>query len=96
LRWSITPIEGRTLICVRAIPCVSTYLIVTPGFFVDGVLIDLMDWAYPRPEMAAQSGTYMIGDDSEGASMSWCVASATLLSIPIGMFRASVGASTLV
>ncbi|KAH9965265.1 beach-domain-containing protein [Russula dissimulans] len=53
-------------------------------FFVDGVLIDLMNWAYPRPEMTAQTGTYAIGDDSEDASMSWCVASATLLSRPLG------------
>ncbi|KAH9177644.1 beach-domain-containing protein [Lactarius sanguifluus] len=36
-------------------------------FFVDGVLIDLMSWAYPRPE-----------------SMSWCMASAILLSKPLG------------
>ncbi|KAI0002519.1 beach-domain-containing protein [Russula compacta] len=53
-------------------------------FFVDGVLIDLMNWAYPRPEMTAQTGTYVIGDDSEEASMSWCMASATLLSRPLG------------
>jgi len=61
-----------------------TYLIAAPGFFVDGVLIDLMNWAYPRPEMTAQTGTYAIGDDLEEASMSWCVASATLLSKPLG------------
>ncbi|KAI9451783.1 beach-domain-containing protein [Russula earlei] len=53
-------------------------------FFVDGVLIDLMNWVYPPPETAAQTGTYTIGDDSEEGSMSWCVASATLLSKPLG------------
>ena len=60
------------------------------GFFVDGVLIDLVNWAYPRPDLGMQTGTYAIGDDSEEANMSWCVASATLLSMPLGMFRASV------
>jgi hypothetical protein len=49
-----------------------------------------MNWAYPRPDLGVQAGTYAIGDDSEEANMSWCVASATLLSIPLGMFRASV------
>ncbi|KAH9975416.1 beach-domain-containing protein [Lactifluus volemus] len=53
-------------------------------FFVDGVLIDMMSWAYPRPESTAQTGLYVIGDDSEEASMSWCMASATLLSKPLG------------
>ncbi|KAH9042628.1 beach-domain-containing protein [Lactarius pseudohatsudake] len=53
-------------------------------FFVDGVLIDLMSWAYPRPESSPQTGTYAIGDDSGEASMSWCMASAILLSKPLG------------
>ncbi|KAI0300557.1 beach-domain-containing protein [Multifurca ochricompacta] len=53
-------------------------------FFVDGVLIDLMSWDYPRPELSGQIGTYVVGDDSQDASMSWCMASATLLSKPLG------------
>ncbi|KAF8266238.1 beach-domain-containing protein [Lactarius quietus] len=53
-------------------------------FFVDGVLIDLMSWTYPRPESSPQTGTYAIGDGSEKASMSWCMASAILLSKPLG------------
>ncbi|KAI0049337.1 beach-domain-containing protein [Auriscalpium vulgare] len=53
-------------------------------FFVDGVLIDLVNWAYPKPDTSFQVGTYMIGDDSEDAHMSWCVASATMLSKPLG------------
>ena len=73
-----------------------TYLIIMPGFFIDGVLIDLVNWAYPRPETTAQTGTYAIGDDSEEGSMSWCVASATLLSKPIGMILAFFGTSTFV
>jgi hypothetical protein len=71
-------------------PLPPYYLIVALGFFVDGVLLDLMSWAYPRPVMAAQTGTYVIGDDSEESSMSWCVASATLLSLPLGMIRTSM------
>jgi hypothetical protein len=63
---------------------------------VDGVLIDMMSWAYPRPESTAQTGLYVIGDDSEEASMSWCMASATLLSKPLGIVCASLRASTLV
>ena len=73
-----------------------TYLISSPGFFVDGVLIDLMSWTYPRPESSPQIGTYVIGDDSEEASMSWCMASAILLSKPLGMAGFSIGASTTV
>ncbi len=72
-----------------------TYLIVVSGFFIDGVLIDLVNWAYPRPETTAQSGTFTIGDDSEQASMSWCVASATLLSKPLGMIVVLFGTPTL-
>jgi hypothetical protein len=77
----------------RYVLLASTHLIVALGFFVDGVLVDLMSWAYPRLGMPAQTGTYVIGDDSEEASMSWCMASATLLSIPLGMIRTSMGIS---
>jgi hypothetical protein len=65
------------------------------GFFIDGVLIDLVNWAYPRPETTAETGTFMIGDDSEQASMSWCVASSTLLSKPLGMIFALFDTPTL-
>ena len=63
---------------------------------MDGVLIDLMSWAYPRPESSPQIGTYAIGDDSEEASMSWCMASAILLSKPLGVVGFSIGACALV
>ena len=72
-----------------------TCLIVMSGFFIDGVLIDLVNWAYPRPETTAETATFVIGDDSEQASMSWCVASATLLSKPLGMIFAFFDAPTL-
>lgn len=67
-----------------------TYLIIMSGFFIDGVLIDLVNWAYPRLETTAETGTFMIGDDSEQASMSWCVASATFLSRPLGTILRSL------
>jgi hypothetical protein len=72
------------------------YLIAAIGFFVDGVLIDLMSWTYPRPESSPQAGTYAIGDDSEGANMSWCMASAILLSKPLGIVCFSIGASPMI
>ena len=72
-----------------------TYLILMSGFFIDGVLIDLVNWAYPRSETTAQTGMYSIGDDSEEGSMSWCVASATLLSKPLGMILVFFGISLL-
>ncbi|KAI0067044.1 beach-domain-containing protein [Artomyces pyxidatus] len=53
-------------------------------FFVDGVLIDLVNWSYPKPDYIAQTGAYILGDDSDDAQMSWCVASATLISKPLG------------
>ncbi|KAI0261217.1 beach-domain-containing protein [Gloeopeniophorella convolvens] len=53
-------------------------------FFIDGVLIDLVSWTYPRPDLFAQTGTYVIGDDSEKANMSWCMASAILMAKPLG------------
>ncbi|KII85493.1 hypothetical protein PLICRDRAFT_44793 [Plicaturopsis crispa FD-325 SS-3] len=52
--------------------------------FMDGVLHDTMNLPYPRIESAAQTGTYTLGDLSDGASVSWCLASAYLLSTPIG------------
>ncbi|KAG6816009.1 hypothetical protein H0H87_009501 [Tephrocybe sp. NHM501043] len=52
-------------------------------FFVDGVLSDTLDWAYPKAE-AAQSGEYIIGDASNAANMSWCIASAYFLTTPLG------------
>ncbi len=63
---------------------------------MDGVLIDLMSWTYPRPEPSAQTGTYAIGDDSEEANMRWCMASAILLSKPLGMVGVFMGLPLLV
>ncbi|KAF5370942.1 hypothetical protein D9615_009793 [Tricholomella constricta] len=55
----------------------------TIRFFVDGVLSDTLHWTYPKAE-PAQSGSYIIGDASSTAQMSWCIASAYLLTHPLG------------
>jgi hypothetical protein len=54
------------------------------GIFVDGVLADMLGWAYPRPERSAQGASFIIGDSSAHTSLSWCIASVYLLSIPLG------------
>lgn len=56
----------------------------TIRLFVDGVLNETANWAYPRPDSTAQTGTYTIGDDSDDARMSWCMASACLISKLLG------------
>lgn len=59
-------------------------LITILGLFVDGALTDTLDWSYPKPESSAQMGMFIIGDASEKASMSWCLASCYLISTPLG------------
>ena len=59
-------------------------LIIMSGLFVDGALCDMLSWPYPKPESSLQTGTYTIGDTSEAADMSWCLASANLLATPLG------------
>ncbi|KAJ7672461.1 hypothetical protein DFH06DRAFT_1363367 [Mycena polygramma] len=52
--------------------------------YVDGVLNDGLNWAYPKFESSAQTVKYVLGDDSGKARMSWCVASAHLMGVPFG------------
>lgn len=59
-------------------------LIAMLGLFVDGALTDTLDWSYPKPESSAQLGMFVIGDASETARMSWCLASCYLISTPLG------------
>ena len=61
-------------------------LIIMPGLFVDGALCDMLSWPYHKPESSLQNGTYTIGDTSEAADMSWCLASAYLLAAPLGTY----------
>lgn len=55
------------------------------GLFIDGVLSDAMNWQYPKHGGLAKDGTYIIGDATEAASMSWAFASAYLVSTPLGI-----------
>ncbi|KAI0317827.1 beach-domain-containing protein [Amylostereum chailletii] len=52
--------------------------------FIDGVLTELFSWAYPKNESHTQTGTYVLGEDSDDAELSWCMASATMLTKPLG------------
>ncbi|KAL0958994.1 hypothetical protein HGRIS_014308 [Hohenbuehelia grisea] len=55
-----------------------------PNFrlFVDGVLCDTK-YVHQAPECLSQQDEYEMGDNSKEARMSWCLASAYLLSVPI-------------
>jgi hypothetical protein len=69
-------------------------LMMTSGLFVDGALCDMLSWPYPKPESSLQEGTYTIGDASEGARMSWCLASAYLLATPLGTYSTRSSSSS--
>ncbi|CCM01781.1 uncharacterized protein FIBRA_03848 [Fibroporia radiculosa] len=55
----------------------------TVRLFLDGVLVDALNWHYPGLEATPGLGMYQIGDN--GASgMNWCFASAYLIASPLG------------
>ncbi|KAF7792655.1 hypothetical protein EIP86_003752 [Pleurotus ostreatoroseus] len=56
----------------------------TVRLYFDGVLCDVLQLSYPKTDGMPRSGLYVIGDPSETAQMSWCIASAHFLSIPVG------------
>jgi hypothetical protein len=53
------------------------------GLFIDGNLVDSQDVAYPRLENS-YSTAYHIGDESNNAQASWSMASAYLITMPMG------------
>ncbi|CCA74831.1 related to WD repeat and FYVE domain-containing protein 3 [Serendipita indica DSM 11827] len=53
------------------------------GLFFDGNFVDSLDVSYPRLENSA-STTYYLGDDSNNAQAIWSMASAYLISMPMG------------
>lgn len=55
------------------------------GLFVDGGLTDSVNWQYPRPDAVVREALYTIGDSSELSCMSWSIASAYIISLPLGM-----------
>ena len=53
------------------------------GLFFDGNFVDSLDISYPRLENST-STTYHLGDDSNNAQATWSMASAYLISMPMG------------
>ncbi|KAJ3575407.1 hypothetical protein NP233_g1115 [Leucocoprinus birnbaumii] len=51
--------------------------------FLDGVIQDGINWAYPKPEGRTQAVTYTIGGCDPSTSQSWCLSSAHLVTTPI-------------
>ncbi|KAJ7439485.1 beach-domain-containing protein [Mycena latifolia] len=56
----------------------------TIRLYIDGVLNDGFNWNYPKFESQPQPINYILGDDSKKTRMSWCIASAHLMSFPFG------------
>ncbi|KAJ2916640.1 hypothetical protein MD484_g3777, partial [Candolleomyces efflorescens] len=53
--------------------------------FFDGVLQDMLNWQYPKGESTAQRMLYSVGsNDMTEGKLSWSLASAYLLSMPVG------------
>ncbi|KAF9267665.1 beach-domain-containing protein [Marasmius fiardii PR-910] len=57
----------------------------TIRLFLDGVLIDALNWYYPKTNSySTEPGQYIIGDSGEdSAKMDWCMASVYFLSTPL-------------
>lgn len=66
---------------VRIAVCLD--LISFLGVFVDGVLSETFDWAYPSIHENC-IGEFSLGDNRPDTAFSWCVVSAYLLSTPLG------------
>ncbi|KAJ7241683.1 beach-domain-containing protein [Mycena haematopus] len=56
----------------------------TIRLYIDGVLNDGLNWTYPKFESQPQAVKYVLGDDLKKTRMSWCIASAHLMSFPFG------------
>ncbi|KAJ7201121.1 beach-domain-containing protein [Mycena pura] len=56
----------------------------TIRLYIDGVLVDTLNWSYPKPESQPQAVRYVIGEDGKKTRMSWCFASAHLIASPLG------------
>ncbi|KAF7319608.1 hypothetical protein HMN09_00301200 [Mycena chlorophos] len=56
----------------------------TIRLYIDGVLNDGLNWSYPKFESSPQPLKYIIGEDTTKTRMSWCIASAHLMSFPLG------------
>lgn len=45
---------------------------------------DTLAWAYPKPVFSASSTQYVLGSDDPEAQMSWCIATAYFIALPLG------------
>ncbi|KAK0186450.1 beach-domain-containing protein [Armillaria mellea] len=52
--------------------------------FIDGILVEALTWAYPRPDLLTHSVEYVVGSNVPEAQMSWCIATAYLVARPLG------------
>ncbi|KAH9896772.1 beach-domain-containing protein [Cubamyces lactineus] len=55
----------------------------TIRLFVDGHMVDSVNWQYPRGDTNGIDRPYTIGDNSPDACLNWCLASAYLISLPL-------------
>ncbi|KAI0360774.1 beach-domain-containing protein [Trametes cingulata] len=55
----------------------------TIRLFVDGTMVDAVNWPYPRGDANGTDRPYTIGDNSPDACLNWCLASAYLFSQPL-------------
>ncbi|OCH84794.1 beach-domain-containing protein [Obba rivulosa] len=55
----------------------------TIRLFVDGALVASQNWPYPKSANAVSTVDYVLGDLRETATLSWCVASVYMLSVPL-------------
>ncbi|KAI0646236.1 beach-domain-containing protein [Trametes meyenii] len=55
----------------------------TIRLFVDGTMVDSVNWPYPRGDTNGAERPYTMGDSSSDACLNWCLASAYLFSVPL-------------
>ena len=56
---------------------------------------DTLTWPYPKPVFYASSTEYVLGSEDAEAQMSWCIATAYFISLPIGTSPCQFGVSEL-
>ncbi|KAH7926600.1 beach-domain-containing protein [Leucogyrophana mollusca] len=55
----------------------------TIRLFVDGILTDSLQWAYPKVDDTSGTATFVLGEVSTSSDMAWCIASSYLLSVTL-------------
>ncbi|KAI8986856.1 beach-domain-containing protein [Trametes punicea] len=55
----------------------------TIRLFVNGIVVDSLNWQFPRGDINGSDRPYTIGDNSPDSCLSWCLASAYLISLPL-------------